>query len=72
MMHGKQGVGGGGVGGGGVSAFYRGLRAKILQTGLTAAFLFLFREQFLILWATWMKNGGSSSITLLRPVVVKS
>jgi adenine nucleotide transporter 17 len=33
----------------GIASFYRGLRAKILQTSLTAAFLFLFRERMIAL-----------------------
>ena len=31
----------------GFSSFYRGLKAKILQTGLTSAFLFVFRERII-------------------------
>lgn len=31
----------------GLSSFYRGLKAKILQTGLTSAFLFVFRERII-------------------------
>lgn len=33
----------------GLSSFYRGLKAKILQTGLTSAFLFVFREHLIAL-----------------------
>ena len=31
----------------GLPSFYRGLKAKILQTGLTSAFLFVFRERLI-------------------------
>jgi len=42
-----------------LAQFYQGLPAKILQTGLTAAFLFVFRERFLWLLVrlTQMRTG---------------
>lgn len=38
----------------GITSFYRGLRAKILQTGLTAAFLFVFRERLIVILTKWL------------------
>lgn len=41
----------------GIGSFYRGLKAKILQTGLTAAFLFLIRERLIAILARWAQNA---------------
>lgn len=45
----------------GMSSFYRGLRAKILQTGLTAAFLFVFRERLIWILSRWAATAATQA-----------
>lgn len=45
----------------GLASFYRGLRAKILQTGLTAAFLFVFRERLIWILSRWAAAAATQA-----------
>lgn len=53
----------------GPASFYRGLRAKILQTGLTAAFLFVFRERLIWILSRWAAAAAHTPVPVVKAVL---